>query len=172
MSDPFIGEIRLFAFGFTPHGWATCSGQLLSVTQNSALFSLLGTTYGGDGRTTFALPDLRGRIAVGTGHGQGLTDRTLGETGGSETVQLTRNDLPAHNHSVACSSAAATSADPNCAFLAAPAQPAYAAAAGSGKFLNGGSIEPTGGGRAHPNMPPMLVLNYCIALEGIFPARA
>jgi len=167
--DPYIGEIRCFGFDFAPRGWALCHGQLMSISQNTALFSLLGTTYGGDGRVTFALPDLRGRVVMGFGEGPGLTDRTQGGAGGSEAVTLTAESLRPHGHTVAASAAASTN-DPSGAL---PAAAARKAAYGTTPDLVMDTAMIGGGGSAQPhdNMQPYLVLNWCIALVGIFPPR-
>lgn len=169
MTDPFLGEIRNFAFNFAPRGWAQCQGQTLSISQNTALFSLLGTMYGGDGRTTFALPDLRGRVSIAPGQGPGLTPRSQGETGGSEAVTLTSAEIAPHTHQVAASSAASSKNPSN-------GLPAYTAA-DSSYGTNGdiamspSMIRPNSGGQPHENMQPYLVTNWCIAIEGIYPSR-
>lgn len=167
--DPYIGEIRCFGFTFAPQGWAQCNGQLLSIAQNTALFSLLGTTYGGDGRTTFALPDLRGRTAVGSGQGPGQTNRTQGEVGGTETVALTAATLPPHSHTVAASSSATTKNPSGSLPAVTGAGSSYGTTSdlGMGAAMIGGG----GSGQPHANMQPYLVLNWCIALVGIFPSR-
>lgn len=171
MSEPFIGQIVMFAGNFAPRGWAFCNGQLLAIAQNTALFSILGTTYGGNGQTTFALPDLRGRVPVHPGQGPGLSNYSLGQSGGAESVTLNAAQLPPHNHSVACSSDDATSGDPNANFPSAFTQKIYANAATPGRFMNGGVISPVGGGQPHTNIQPYLCVNFIIALEGIFPSR-
>lgn len=173
--DPFIGEIRIFAGNFSPRGWAFCAGQLLPISQNTALFSILGTTYGGDGKTTFALPDLRGRMPVGMGKGPGLTERALGEAGGQESVTLTEAQIPAHTHAitVAADSTVATTDRPQGALPArnAAAIPAFGKTSNSTLAPNAATAAPAGGGAPHPNMPPFLGIGYIIALQGIFPAR-
>ena len=165
--DPFIGEIRLVPFNFAPKGWALCEGQLLPINQNQALFSLLGTTYGGDGRTTFSLPDLRGRIPVGAGQPSAGSSYPLGTTGGQETVELTTSQLPAHAHTVHASSAAGTTKNPATAFPAGGG--AYAAQ--RNVRMKAAMIGRTGGGEEHENRQPYLSLNYIIALQGIYPAQ-
>ena len=165
MDAPFLGEIRLVAFEFAPPGWARCEGQLLPISENDALFALLGTTYGGDGRTTFALPDLRGRVALHSGQGAGLSPRAPGERGGVEQVTLAVGQLAAHTHARSASGAQGTTDSP-----------AGAAPAGGGEYgaPDGTKLAPTGksgAGRPHDNMPPFLALSYIIALEGIFPSR-
>ena len=156
MSIPFIGEIKMVASNFAPRGWAFCDGQLLPIAQNTALFSILGTTYGGDGRTTFALPDLRGRLAMHAGTGPGLTSRRLGAKGGVEIVTLTTNEIPAHNHTVACVSANGNQAAPAGNLPGAEAAPAadiWSNAAADGT-MKPTMITNTGGGQAHDNTQP------------------
>lgn len=173
MSEPFLAEIRLVPYTFAPRGWAFCNGQLLSIAQNTALFSLIGITFGGNGQTTFALPDLRGRVPVHAGGspgqaGPGLALIRLGESAGQETVTLTQNQMPAHSHLAASSNGGATASRPAGQFPAAGG--AYAGSSDGGT-LNPGFIQSSGGGQPVPNRPPYLGLNYIIALEGIFPAR-
>ena len=173
--EPFIAEIRMFAGNFAPRGWAFCDGQLLPISENQALFSLVGTIYGGDGRTTFALPDLRGRAPVHAGQGPGLTNRRLGENGGAEAVFLTINEMPSHNHHAISNadSTVATSDKPTDALPArnAGATPQYGENANSTLNANSISIGQTGGNQPHPNMQPFLTINYIIALQGIYPSR-
>ena len=171
MSDPFIGEIRLFPYTFAPRGWALCNGQILSISQNTALFSLIGTMYGGDGRTTFALPDLRGRVAVSSGQGPGLSAYDVGEAGGLESVSLDESQMPAHNHEMKVHGGTSGSDKPNNRFLGRVSDGTTYAGTANGRALNPGAIRRTGGGQPHENRPPHLTLNYCIALQGIFPAR-
>jgi len=166
VSEPFIGEIRAFGFNFAPRGWATCSGQLLSIAQNTALFSLLGTTYGGNGQTTFALPDLRGRVAINQGQGPGLANKTIGEQAGQESHTLTANEMPAHAHAQPASNADQSTNRPG---NAVPTKGGVYAAAGDGTLLD--PTTQAGGNQPHSIMQPYLVLNYCIALQGIFPSR-
>ena len=170
MSDPFIGEIRLFAGNFAPNGWAFCSGQTMSIAQNTALFSLLGTTYGGNGQTTFVLPDLRGRVPVHQGNGPGLTPRTLGEVSGSEAITLTTSQIPAHSHALRASTAAASGSTPAGSLLGSTSVNSYDNAS-AGIAMAPGAIGMTGGAQPHENMAPTLTLNYIIALFGIFPSR-
>jgi microcystin-dependent protein len=171
MIDPFIGTVMGFGGNFPPRGWATCSGQILSIAQNTALFSLLGTTYGGNGQTTFALPDLRGRIPIHMGQGPGLTNRNLGETGGTPTVTLNILQLPAHSHSVNVNAGLAVSPNPaNNFFAATPAFNQYADPVGNTN-LNASAISSVGGSQPHENMQPYLALTYVIAIEGVFPSR-
>jgi len=172
---PLIGEIKMFAGNFAPRGWAFCDGQLLSISQFQSLFSILGTTYGGDGVTTFALPDLRGRTPIHAGHGPGLTSRQLGEKGGSETVILTINEMPAHTHNVelkADSSVAVTDRPQNSLPARnAAATPQYGTTANISMSGNAVVVGSSGGNFPHPNMQPYATVNYIIALEGIYPSR-
>jgi len=170
MADPFLAEIRVFPYNFAPAGWQPCEGQLLPISQNTALFSLLGTTYGGDGRSTFALPDLRGRFPMGVGQGPGLSDRDIGEQVGSETVSLTTAQMPLHNHGLRATSTANTS-NPSGAALAnvATSGPAYRT---PGVLVaSGSSLASAGGNQPHENRQPALALTFCIATQGIFPPR-
>ncbi|MDX6255763.1 MAG: hypothetical protein QOJ11_2097 [Frankiales bacterium] len=166
LTSPFLGEIRIFGFNFNPRGWATCQGQLMSISQNTALFALLGTQYGGNGQTTFALPDLRSRIALGQGQGPGLSAYVIGELAGSETVTLLQSQLPAHTHAQPVTNAAASASRPNNTVPAAGGS--YAAAGDGGSFV---PTSVTGGNQPFGILPPVLVVNYCIALQGIFPSR-
>jgi microcystin-dependent protein len=171
MSEPFIGEIRNFGFNFAPVGWAQCNGQLLPISQNTALFSILGTTYGGDGKSTFALPNLMGCVSMGAGQGPGLTLRDLGETGGSETVSLTTHQIPPHTHTASCNAAAGNQYAPAGNFWAQDAGGSNEYGAAAQAQMAPGAIGVSGGDQAHSNLQPYLVLNYCIALQGIFPSR-
>lgn len=167
MAEPFLSEIRMFSFVFAPKGWALCNGQLLPINQNQALFSLLGTTYGGDGRVNFALPDLRARVPIHTGNGH-----TLGERGGEQAHTLSIAELPTHIHEAQGNTGSATSPDPTNGFLAAPSS-ALGAVYGPAENLvamNPGMLSNTGGSQAHLNMQPFLTLSFCIALQGIFPS--
>lgn len=173
MSDPFIAEIRMCAFNFAPRSWAQCDGQLLAISQNQALFSLLGTTYGGNGTTNFALPDLRGRAPVHWGTGPGLPSVSLGEKAGAESVTLAASQLPAHGHGVRASSDLAGSTSAAGAVLGAKPRggtDVYAAPTNLTP-LAGGAVGNTGGGQAHENMQPSTAVNFVIALTGIFPSR-
>ncbi|HEY3267951.1 MAG TPA: tail fiber protein [Armatimonadota bacterium] len=172
--DPFLGELRLVPYNFAPQGWAFCNGQILSIAQNTALFALLGTTYGGDGRTTFALPDLRGRVAISSDRGPGLTPRTLGEVGGAEGVTLLQTQMPAHNHLARSASAAGDQRGPTGHIPAreATGQTATYSDAAADGTLRPDAIDVAGGNQPHENMPPYLVMNYIIALQGIFPSRS
>lgn len=169
-TQPYIGQISMAGFNFAPRGWALCNGQLLSIAQNTALFSLLGTTYGGDGRVTFGLPNLQGRVPVHQGTGQGLTPRVMGETSGSETVTLISTQMPMHNHLVNVTSADSTSKNPTNGFLGGTASPIYAAGS-NGNTLNPQAVSLAGGNQPHNNMQPYQVVNFIIALTGIFPSR-
>jgi len=171
MSEPFIGEIKLFAGNFPPRGWQFCQGQLLSIAQNTALFSILGTTYGGNGQTTFALPDLRGRVPMQPGQGPGLSPRTLGEQAGSETVTLLYNQMPAHTHSLLASNATGVSSTPEGYYLAAVDPSELAFATGTNATMGAASIGAAGGSQPHNNMQPFLCVNFIIAIEGIYPSR-
>lgn len=177
MSDPFVGEIKMFAGDFAPRGWAFCDGQLLAVSQNDALFSLLGTIYGGDGRTTFALPDLRSRIPIHAGQGPGLSHQQLGRRGGTETVALISQQLPSHNHAFDASLSAATSETPHNMFVSSVAtdsgpSPEYLASQAPTTAFSSQSIGNAGGGQAHLNLQPTLCINYIISLFGIYPSRS
>ncbi len=165
--DPFIGEIRLVPFAFAPRGWAFCAGQLLPINQNQALFALLGTFYGGDGRTTFALPDLRGRVPVGADQAAG-SEYQLGSSGGHETVKLTVGQLPSHSHAVRANRGPATTKNPAASVPASGG--AYAAT--QNVAMKSVMLGKSGGGQAHENRQPYLSLNYIIALQGIFPAQS
>ena len=167
-SEPNIGEILLVPYNFAPHGWALCQGQLLSISQNTALFSLLGTTYGGDGRVNFALPDLRGRSPIGFGQGPGLQNYEIGQIGGEETVTLTVNQIPSHSHTAFGSANTATTASPSGAIWATETRLKIYSSVGGTAMAPSSS---TGGGQPHDNMSPYLTLNYVIALQGIFPSR-
>lgn len=169
--EGYIAEVRLFAGNFAPRNWAFCQGQILSISQNTALFSLLGTTYGGNGQTTFALPDLRGRVPVGTEQGPGLSPVRLGEKAGAQEVTLNVAQMPAHTHTVqsnAATNGAATTSRPNGKVPAAGG--AYADSS-DGSALQGDVLNQAGGSQPHNNMQPYLGLNYIICLYGIFPSR-
>ena len=169
MSDQFLAEIRIFPFNFPPTGWAFCAGQLMPISQNTALFALLGTTYGGDGKSTFALPDLQGSAPMQPGQGQGLSLRDLGQIGGVETVTLLQTEMPVHAHTYGATEEAANENNPG----------GHAPAAGVGMYSQPANLAPmafqtlslAGGGLPHNNMQPYLTLNFCIALQGIFPQR-
>jgi len=174
MSDAFIGEIRMVPFNFAPRGWAFCDGQLVPIGMNTALFSLLGTTYGGDGRSTFALPDLQGSFPVHPGRGPGLTERQLGERGGAESVELTESQLPVHTHTVQATAALGTVNSPANAIWAEPrygraVEAAYAGSAGV--TMSPEAMSSVGGNQPHNNLPPYTVVNFIIAMEGLYPSR-
>jgi len=187
VSDPFVAEIRIFPFNFAPKGWAFCDGQLLPISQNTALFSLLGTTYGGNGTVNFALPNLQGRVAISCGQGTGLTSRTQGEVGGEESVALTAATMPAHAHvltaggTVKGKNAAGDSQSPAGTVPAAEssgltatysnAPPDASMKAGGVVFGGQATAASVGSGAAHENRQPYLTLNFCIAVSGVFPSR-
>jgi len=174
MADPFVAEIRIFPFNFAPKGWAWCNGQLLPISQNTALFSLLGTTYGGDGKSTFALPDLQGRAAMHPGQGPGLSLHDLGEQGGSETVSLLQTEIPVHTHAMTASNQPGEDA--------APAGEALARSVGAQLYqsttntnlqpMASETLAPAGGDQPHNNMQPYLTFAFNIALQGVFPPRS
>lgn len=165
MAEPFLSEIRIMSFGFAPKGWASCNGQLMPINQNQALFSLLGTTYGGDGRVNFALPNLQGRTPIHVGNGH-----TLGESGGEQSHTLSISELPTHPHLVNASSAVGNSATATGNVLASPTNLSYATPSNLAALIPS-TVGNVGGSQAHDNMQPSLTLNFCIALQGIFPSR-
>jgi microcystin-dependent protein len=173
MSDQFVAEIRIFPFNFPPTGWAFCDGQLMPISQNTALFSLLGTTYGGDGKSTFALPDMQGNAGMQPGQGQGLSLRDLGEIGGTESVTLLVSEIPFHTHTLRVSAEVGDIQIPadNTALARSGSGSAYTASATNIVQLAPQALAPAGGSLPHNNMQPYLTLNYCIALQGIFPQR-
>lgn len=172
MADPFVAEIRIFPFNFAPKGWAWCDGQLMPISQNTALFSLLGTTYGGDGKSNFALPDLQGRAAMQPGQGPGLSLRHLGETGGSETVSLPESEIPAHTHTLQCNAAVGNRTNPvNNSIARVSGAAPYAAAGNPGAQLAPEALAPAGGDQPHNNLQPYLTCYFNIALQGVFPPR-
>ena len=168
MSDPFIGEIIMFGGNFAPRSWAFCDGQLLAISSYSALFSILGTTYGGDGRTTFALPELRGRVAMHPGSGPGLSTRRLGEKSGAENVTLNTTQIPSHNHSLGVKD---DDADQGSPVNNALANANIYSGAAPDAVMNSGAVHNTGGGQQHTNIQPFLCVNYIIALQGTYPSR-
>ncbi len=174
MSNPFLAEIRIFGFNFAPHGWAFCAGQTLAISQNTALFSLLGTTYGGNGTSSFALPDLRGRGALHSGQGPGLSNYVLGQFGGTENVTLLTSEIPQHSHALAASSSLATVSTPASDTTLARSSGgllAYDGTATPGTALSPQAVSVSGGSQPHNNLMPYLAVNFCIAMSGIFPAR-
>ena len=170
--EAMIGEVKMFAGNFAPRGWALCNGQLLQISQNSALFSILGTTYGGDGRTTFALPDLRGRVAVHAGSGTGLIRKQLGQQGGAENVNISVRNLPSHTHAIKAVAEVGDEGLPNGNLLASnsSANRSYSTLS-SNATMNKSMVENTGGNLPVNNMQPYLTINYIICLEGIYPSR-
>jgi microcystin-dependent protein len=180
MSDQFVAEIRIFPFNFAPTGWAFCDGQILPLSQNTALFSLLGTTYGGDGKSTFALPDMQGNAPMQPGQGQGLSLRDLGEVSGVESVTLLTSEIPLHTHTFNAINDVADSSDPDGALLAQGNYDTGTEAGGVAYYTTNSppnaqmrfdALGLAGGGLPHNNMQPYLTLNFCIALQGIFPPR-
>ena len=171
MSSPYVGEIRMFGGNFAPVGWALCQGQLLPISENDVLFNLIGTTYGGDGQSTFNLPDLRGRVPVHQGTGSSGTTYTMGEMAGVETVTLTTQQMPQHNHALTATQTAGTQPNPGGNILSNSQGPQPYLQEGPDGQLNNAAIQPTGGSQPHENMQPYLVVSFCIALMGIFPSQ-
>ncbi len=174
MSSPFVAEIRIFAFNFPPTGWAFCNGQLMPISQNTALFSLLGTTYGGDGKTNFALPNLQGFAPLQPGQGAGLSLRDLGETGGEQSVTLLDSEMPAHSHTAQAYSGAGGQGPSGDSWAQGNQRgiSMYTASSAQNVQMSFQGLSITGGDQPHNNMMPYLVLNFCIAMQGIFPARS
>jgi|ERR1043166_4588898 microcystin-dependent protein len=173
MSDPFVAEIRIFGFNFAPTGWAQCNGQILPISQNTALFSLLGTMYGGNGQSTFALPDLQGSAPMFWGQGQGLSLYDEGQSGGSEFVTLIQSEMPVHPHTWTASNQDGTDQSPVAELMAGGVGGVSTYAAPSAiKQMAPNAIAPAGGDQPHNNMMPYLTLNFCIALQGVFPPRS
>ena len=173
MADPFVAEIRIFPFTFPPKGWAFCNGQLIPISQNTALFALLGTFYGGDGKSTFALPGLQGSVPIHQGQGSGLSEYFIGQQGGSETVTLLQSEMPVHSHTMS-----AATQDPADAKNLNPGNSSFARSVNGSIYQASGNTQlapqaatPTGGDAPHNNMMPFLTLNYNIALQGVFPQR-
>lgn len=171
MSNPFLGEIRMGGFNFAPRGWAFCIGQLLPIAQYDALFALVGTTYGGDGVTTFALPDLRGRIPINQGQGPGLSNYVMGQKAGTESVTLTTAQIPSHSHVITAASSGTRSANPVGNLLGSGEADIYNHDGANGVAMSPNAIAQSGGNQPHDNMQPYLCINFFIALEGIFPSR-
>lgn len=170
--DPFVAEIRIFPFNFAPKGWAFCDGQILPLSQNTALFSLLGTTYGGNGKSNFALPNMQGNAPMHPGQGPGLSLHDLGETGGSDTVSLLESEIPAHAHTLRADIldiADTNVVSPTASFALSSGGALYQSAANVS--LSGNALAPAGGDQPHNNMQPYLTLNFCIALQGVYPPR-
>jgi microcystin-dependent protein len=174
MADPFVAEIRIFPFNFAPTGWAFCDGQLLPLSQNTALFSLLGTTYGGNGQSTFALPDLQGRAPMHSGQGPGLSLHDLGEMGGSDTVTLLESEVPSHSHALmaVANPALVNAPSPAVSLARSRNTSAYTATTTSPVGMAAAALAPAGGDQPHNNLMPYLTLNFCIALQGVFPPRS
>ncbi len=172
MADPFVAEIRVFPFNFAPKGWAFCDGQLLPLSQNTALFSLLGTTYGGNGKSNFALPDLQGRAPMHPGQGPGLSLHDLGETGGSDTVSLLESEMPSHSHTLMArnDNGEDRTVGPTEALARSTGGLLFGAPTGLTAMADQ-SLPPAGGDQPHNNLMPFLTLNFCIALQGVFPPR-
>ncbi len=171
MSSPFVAEIRMFPFNFAPTGWATCDGQILSISQNTALFSLLGTTYGGDGKSTFALPNLQGSSPMHPGQGPGLSRRSLGELGGSQSVTLLQSEMPSHSHTHRASAGDGSDQTPQNSYLATGIGIGQHGAAVNLVALSSNAVAQTGGDIPHNNLQPYLTVTFCIALQGVFPPR-
>jgi microcystin-dependent protein len=178
MSNPFVAEIRIFPFNFAPTGWAFCNGQLMNLSQNTALFSLLGTTYGGDGKSNFALPNLQGSAPMHPGQGPGMSLHDLGETGGSDSITLLESEMPSHTHVINCvdgSRIGGQTGQPNSATLVktggTPAS-AYTSGASQNLTMAQNMVAPAGGNQPHNNLMPYLTLNFCIALQGVYPPRS
>jgi microcystin-dependent protein len=175
MSDPFVAEIRMVPFNFAPTGWAFCDGQIMPISQNTALFSLLGTTYGGDGKSTFALPNLQGTVPMHPGQGQGLSLRDLGEMSGSESVTLLVSEIPLHTHTIVATADSADDNDarPTTTFAAAAGGALYNSGpvTGSSPTMSASALTLAGGGLPHNNLQPYLVVNFIIAMQGVFPQR-
>lgn len=177
MADPFVAEIRIFPFNFAPKGWAFCDGQILPLSQNTALFSLLGTSYGGNGQSNFALPNLQGRLTMSQGQGPGLSPRDLGETGGQDSVTLLATEMPAHTHQL-MATAATTSPSPAGNSISQgvsatnTAVPEYRSSPTNTVAMAAQAVAAAGGSQPHNNLPPYLTMNFCIALQGVYPPRS
>jgi microcystin-dependent protein len=171
VADPFVAEMRIFPFNFPPKGWAFCDGQILPISQNTALFSLLGTTYGGDGKSNFALPNMQGNAPMHPGQGPGLSLHDLGETGGSETVTLLESEIPAHSHTARASVQDSTTRIVAGQLPATGVGVSLYGPAPANAQLSPNALTPAGGDQPHNNMQPYLTLNFCIALQGVFPPR-
>jgi microcystin-dependent protein len=174
MADPFVAEIRIFPFNFAPKGWAWCDGQLMPLSQNTALFSLLGTTYGGNGKSNFALPDLQGRAPMHPGQGPGLSSHDLGETGGSETVTLLESEIPSHAHAMVGVTDTASNNEPANTMFARPlgrGNNQYSQTISPLVSLSDQALAPAGGDAPHNNLQPYLTFYFCIALQGVYPPR-
>ena len=173
MSEPFIAEIKIWGTNFAPRGWAFCDGQILPISQHTALFSIVGTIYGGDGRTTLAIPNLKGRTAIHAGRGPGLTERRVGEVGGAANVTLAETQIPNHNHKVAVALApVGGDDDPGGKVLGRSVGASIYTAAANPVAMAAEALPAVGGGQTHSNQQPYLAINYCIALVGVFPSRS
>ena len=172
MSTPFVGEIRMFGGNFAPAGWAFCDGSLIAISENDTLFTLIGTTYGGDGQQTFALPDLRGRLPIHMGQGAGLSSRVIGENGGTETVMLTVPQIPGHTHAFLGSTSPASALSPAGAVVASPTNiDLYRPGSTPDQAMASNAISPTGGSQPHDNTQPFLCISFIISLFGVFPSQ-
>ncbi|MCE7065177.1 phage tail protein [Dyadobacter sp. CY326] len=171
MAEPFVAEIRIVPFNFAPQGWAWCDGQLFPISQNTALFSLLGTTYGGDGKSTFALPDLQGRSPMHPGQGPGLSEHSLGESGGSERVTLLEGEIPQHGHTIGLTPQPGEISDPSGHTIARSVGGAVFQPGSPNVNMSASSIGPAGDSQPHNNMQPYLTTYFCLALQGVFPMR-
>ena len=171
MSNPFVAEIRILPFNFPPKGWAFCDGQILPLSQNTALFSLLGTTYGGDGKSNFALPNFQGNAPMHPGQGPGLSLHDLGETGGSDTVSLLESEIPSHSHGLTASAVDGTDTKPANELLAQGVGVQVWGTNAADALMSDSAIAPAGGDQPHNNMQPYLTLSFCIALQGVYPPR-
>jgi len=174
MANPFLGEIRAFPFNFAPKGWAFCDGQLMPISQYTALFSLLGTQFGGDGKSNFALPNLQGNVPLDFGQGPGLTFYNMGDSGGAPSITLLTTEMPAHGHNAHCNSAAGNKTKPNGSYWAKDAAGILSeyATVPDGNQMSQQALGISGGSQPHNNMQPFLTLNFCIALQGVYPARS
>ena len=172
MSDPFVAEIRVLPYNFAPTGWASCDGQLIPISQNTALFSLLGTTFGGNGQTNFALPDLRGSFAMGAGQGPGLSLRDLGQVAGQAQMALLASEMPSHGHTLMAGSTPGSTSPAGNAMAPTASGTSVYRAPGAAAPMAGTAISPAGGSQPHENRQPYLALTFCIALQGIFPPRS
>jgi microcystin-dependent protein len=177
MADAYVAEIRIFPFNFAPQGWALCNGQIIPISQNTALFSLIGTYYGGNGTSTFALPNLQGMVAISQGQGAGLSQYFIGETAGAPSVQLIQSQMAAHQHTLQAEDPAIQPADqsvpgPTFTLAQSGGGHAYVTTASQPAQMNASMLTPTGSGQAHNNIQPYLTLNFCIALQGYFPTRS
>jgi microcystin-dependent protein len=172
MSNPFVAEIRIFPFNFAPMGWAFCNGQLMPISQNAALFSLLGTNFGGNGTSDFGLPNLQGSAPLAAGQGPGLSLRDLGEIGGEQAVTLLTTEIPAHSHTASCNAGMGDQYGPVQDYWATDAGGNDEYASTANALMAGGAVGPAGGNQPHNNLQPYLVFNFCIALQGVFPPRS